>query len=125
MGPDATSGERNLSYLPKKGDVVWVDFDPSVGKEIRKRRPGLVISADAFNATTGFAVIVPIKTRQGVNPLEVPLPESMKTTGAAQTYQMRSMYLSPRRPEFIERAPDHLTSSICERAQLIIADSVA
>ncbi|HFS4778978.1 type II toxin-antitoxin system PemK/MazF family toxin, partial [Enterococcus faecium] len=30
-------------YIPKKGDIVWIDFDPSVGKEIQKRRPGLVV----------------------------------------------------------------------------------
>lgn len=31
------SEERN--YIPKKGDIVWIDFDPSTGKEIQKRRP--------------------------------------------------------------------------------------
>ncbi|EQB4806945.1 type II toxin-antitoxin system PemK/MazF family toxin, partial [Enterococcus faecalis] len=31
-------------YIPKKGDIVWIDFDPSAEKEIQKRRPGLVVS---------------------------------------------------------------------------------
>ncbi|EAA0246186.1 type II toxin-antitoxin system PemK/MazF family toxin, partial [Listeria monocytogenes] len=30
-------------YIPKKGDIVWIDFDPAAGKEIQKRRPGLVV----------------------------------------------------------------------------------
>ncbi|WP_154064494.1 type II toxin-antitoxin system PemK/MazF family toxin, partial [Enterococcus faecalis] len=29
---------------PKQKDIVWIDFDPSKGKEIRKRRPALVVS---------------------------------------------------------------------------------
>ncbi|EMF0203398.1 type II toxin-antitoxin system PemK/MazF family toxin [Enterococcus hirae] len=31
-------------YIPKKGDIVWIDFDSSAGKEIQKRRPELVVS---------------------------------------------------------------------------------
>lgn len=31
-------------YIPTKGDIVWIDFDPSTGKEIKKRRPTLVVS---------------------------------------------------------------------------------
>ena len=44
-------------YIPKKGDIVWIDFDPSAGKEIQKRRPGLVVSRYEFNRKTMFAVI--------------------------------------------------------------------
>lgn len=47
-------------YIPKKGDVVWLDSDPSTGKELQKRRPGLVVSRYEFNKSTMFAVICPI-----------------------------------------------------------------
>lgn len=50
--------EKN--YISKKGDIVWIDFDPSAGKEIQKRRPGLVVSRYDFNRETMFAVICPI-----------------------------------------------------------------
>ena len=36
-------------YVPDKGDIVLLDFDPSAGKEIIKRRPALVISRQSFN----------------------------------------------------------------------------
>ncbi|PQE43838.1 type II toxin-antitoxin system PemK/MazF family toxin, partial [Enterococcus faecium] len=39
--------ERN--YIPKKGDIVWIDFDPAAEKEIQKRRLGLVVSRYEFN----------------------------------------------------------------------------
>jgi len=26
------------NYIPKKGDIVWIDFDPSTGKEIQKEK---------------------------------------------------------------------------------------
>ena len=41
-------------------DIVWVNFDPSSGNEIKKRRPGLVVSRYEFNRSTLFAVICPI-----------------------------------------------------------------
>lgn len=30
-------------YIPEKQDIIWLDFDPSVGREIQKRRPALVV----------------------------------------------------------------------------------
>lgn len=33
-----------MRYTPEQGDIVWLDFDPSSGKEIIKRRPAFVIS---------------------------------------------------------------------------------
>lgn len=50
--------ERN--YIHKRGDIVWIDFDPSTGKEIQKRRPGLVVPRYEFNSKTMFVVICPI-----------------------------------------------------------------
>lgn len=43
------------NYIPSQGDIIWIDFDSSIGREIQKRRPGLVV----FNAATKFAVICP------------------------------------------------------------------
>ena len=47
-------------YIPDKGDIVSINFNPSAGKEIMKRRPAFVISRIAFNKHTGFAVVAPI-----------------------------------------------------------------
>ncbi|ARE64840.1 type II toxin-antitoxin system PemK/MazF family toxin [Enterococcus faecalis] len=52
------SGKKK--YIPKKGDIVWIDFDPSVGKKIQKRHPCLVVSRYKFNRNTMLAVICPI-----------------------------------------------------------------
>lgn len=49
-----------MDYLPHKGDIVTIDFNPSSGSEIRKRRPALVISNSRYSALTGLAVVCPI-----------------------------------------------------------------
>jgi len=46
----------------RRGDVWWVDFEPSQGAEIRKRRPAVVITADALNRARRTVVVVPLST---------------------------------------------------------------
>ncbi|WP_278915433.1 type II toxin-antitoxin system PemK/MazF family toxin [Ligilactobacillus agilis] len=50
------SGVRT-DYLPHKGDIVTIDFNPSSGSEIHKRRPALVISNSQYSSLTRLAVV--------------------------------------------------------------------
>jgi mRNA interferase MazF len=47
-------------YVPNQQDIIWIDFDPAVGHEIRKRRPALVISNQGYSRMTGLVVVAPI-----------------------------------------------------------------
>jgi len=56
-----------MKYLPNKGDIVSLNFDPSAGTEIMKRRPALVLFRDAFNQHTGLAIVASIiSTKRGM-----------------------------------------------------------
>lgn len=92
-------------YVPKKGDIVWIDFDPFAGKEIQKRRPGLVVSRYEFNRKTLFAVICPITSTIRNLPTRYSLPNDLDTTGQILISQLKSLDFKERKLKKIESLP--------------------
>ena len=89
-------------YVPHKGDIVWIDFNPSAGKEIKKR-PALVVSKYEFNSSTLFAIVCPITSTIKDFPTRYMLSDELETNGQVLIYQMKSLDFKVRKLEFIEK----------------------
>lgn len=49
----------------QRGEVWWVEFDPAIGSEIKKRRPAVIVSNDIANKHMGRVVVVPLTSNTG------------------------------------------------------------
>jgi mRNA interferase MazF len=72
--------EAKASY-PKRGEIYLTALDPSVGREIQKTRPALIIQNDISNRHSGITIVAPITStvRFPLNPVHVPLAADRKT----------------------------------------------
>ncbi len=91
-------------YIPERGDICWLTFDPQAGHEQMKRRPALIISEKIFNAI-GLAVVCPITSASPKHGFHIKLPETLRTGGCVMTEQIKSLDFISRKAEFIEYAP--------------------
>ena len=72
---------------PKRGDVYWARLDPTVGAEIAKTRPALVVSNDTGNQYSSVVTIAPLTSAASERnyPFEVRVPEAEGSLPRAST----------------------------------------
>lgn len=49
--------------MVRRGEVYWVNLDPTVGTEIRKTRPALIVSPDDMNAALPRVIVAPLTSK--------------------------------------------------------------
>lgn len=102
-----------------RGDIITVDFDPSLGHEQKGRRPAIVLTKKNVNRQLKVSSVAPIST--GANfardiGFAVTLTGTgLSTTGVIRCDQVQMLDLSCRNPELIEKAPDYLIDEVLER----------
>lgn len=108
----------STAYIPDRGNIVWLDFNPQTGREQAGRRPALVLTRAAYNAKTGLLVACPITNQAKGYPFEVGLPDGFKVTGVvladhvkSQDWRQRNAtFAAQAPPEVVEQALDLLSS---------------
>ena len=91
------------NYIPKQGDICYVDFDPTKGHEQQGFRPGLVVSQTSFNKVTGMAILCPITSNDKPFVTHVLLKKTKKVKGTVLTEHVRSMDYTARNLKFVEK----------------------
>jgi len=85
----------------EQGDIIEVDFDPTLGHEPKKRRPALVVSSSEFNSATSMTIVCPITSRMSGFFLHEPLPKGIKVQGEVVMEQARALDVHARNPRKI------------------------
>ncbi len=60
-----------MAYIPDRGHIIWIDFDPQAGREQARHRPALVLSPKAYNRKTSLCVLCPMTSQVKGYPFEV------------------------------------------------------
>lgn len=107
-------------YVPARGDVVWLRFDPQSGHEQSGRRPALVVSPRTYNGRVGLALFCPITSRVKGYPFEVLLPEGGEVTGAILSDQLKSLDWKARDAKRIETVPDAVMEAVVSRIAVLL-----
>ena len=97
-----------ISYIPKKGDVVWISMNPQAEHEQAGRIPAFTLSPESYNAKIDLAIICLITNQIKGYPFEFPIPEGYAVTGAILSDQLKSVDLKARKASFYCKLPEHL-----------------
>jgi len=104
-----------MAYIPKQGDIIKMDFNPTKGHEQQGRRPALVVSNASYNKfARGVAIVCPITNTDRGFPLQPKLDDRTTTSGVVMTDQIKALDLMERNPEFVEIMPDDILAEVCD-----------
>lgn len=104
--------KQNKSYIPSRGDIVYLDFDPTKGHEQKGHRPAFVISPDAYNQKSSLALFMPITSNRKNYPFEVILPDGLKIHGVILVDQIKCLDWKARKVKFVESLPEDVIEEI-------------
>ncbi|CAA9348387.1 MAG: Programmed cell death toxin MazF [uncultured Gemmatimonadetes bacterium] len=107
------------TYVPDRGDAVWLQFDPHAGHEQAGRRPALVLSPALYNGKVGLAVLCPITSHSKGYPFEVAI-STRKLTGVVLSDQVKSLDWRARQAEMIERVPDAVVQDVLAKLSALL-----
>lgn len=114
------SEKKSGRYVPSRGDVVWLSFNPQSGHEQSGHRPAIVISPKEYNEKVGLAIFSPITSKIKNYPFEVKIIIKDLINGAILADQLKSLDWEKREAKYIARAPKRILDDTIEKLNLLI-----
>ena len=78
-------------YVPDRGDIVWLQFNPQAGHEQAGHRPALVLSPATYNLRSGLMLCCPLTTQRKGYPFEVVIQKEPPDTSVVLADQVKSL----------------------------------
>lgn len=107
------------NYIPNRGDIVWLEFDPQLGHEQKGKRPALVLSPLAYNEKVGLALFCPITSHEKGYPFEVKINGKM-ISGVVLSDQVKSFDWKSRNAKFVSKIKDSELVEVIEKIKTLI-----
>lgn len=107
-------------YVPDRGDLVWLQFNPQSGHEQAGRRPALTLSPKAYNQKVGLAIFCPVSSHEKGYPFEVKINDP-KVQGVILADQVKSLDWKRREAEFIAKAPASVIQNVIDLVNTLLS----
>ena len=107
-------------YVPERGDVVWLNFNPQAGHEQAGKRPAFVLSPASYNRKVGLALFCPITNQVKGYPFEVVLPDGLPVTGAVIADQVKSLDWQARNAALITQLSAEIVEAVLARTRALL-----
>ncbi|NBD74306.1 endoribonuclease MazF [Patescibacteria group bacterium] len=108
--------------VPDRGDVVWVDLNPTRGHEQARVRPALVLSPRSYNRKTSLILACPITSHAKGYPFEVPISvQKEKIEGVVLVDQVRSLDWRERNVRYAGKATDDVLDEVTGKLTTLIS----
>jgi len=106
-------------YVPNRGDIVWLEFNPRGGHEQSGIRPALVISPIEYNEKVGLAIFCPITGKEKGYPFEVKVNVGDKIKGVVLSDQVKSLDWRKRNARYITGLGKKTLKDVIEKISLL------
>jgi mRNA interferase MazF len=111
---------KSSTYIPDRGDLVWVELNPIAGHEQAGRRPALVLSPKSYNRKTGLCVLCP-GTRQAKGyAFEVVIANPDRTTSVVLADHLRNVDWKARNVQLMHSVSDGELSEVVARIEALL-----
>lgn len=110
------------TYVPQRGDAVWITLTPQAGQEQGGRRRALVLSPGIYNARVGLALFCPITNQINGYPFEIAIPPGLRVSGVILADQTKSLDWQARQAEFICALPSHTIGEVLQKTGTLLAE---
>lgn len=94
-------------YIPKQGDVIFLNFNPTKDHEQAGFQPAVVISNNVFNQNTKMVMVCPITSNDKYFPTHYNLEDTKNIHGAVLCEHIRSIDYESRNVKFVEKLSDN------------------
>lgn len=109
-----------MTYIPARGDIVWLTFNPQAGSEQAGRRPAIVLSPSSYNGKVGLAIFCPITNQVKGYPFEVALPKDVPITGVILSDQVKSLDWRSRNVQFACHTPQAVITEVLQKLSTLV-----
>lgn len=109
-----------MTYVPARGDIVWLTFNPQAGSEQAGRRPAIVLSPASYNGKVGLAIFCPITNQVKGYPFEVALPKDSPVTGVILSDQVKSLDWRSRNAQFAYQASQEVMTEVLQKLSTLV-----